>query len=200
MENQCLWFGTVGDIRKERGEGMKILNGFYACLILMILMTGCSSKDPILGEEEVDTITSWMISYEDDNTIQFTNGVKLVLPDTWVGKVVYEEVSGNSDASTLWICEKEAAEAGLGGNLLRLTFEQKKDDNSKIYLFDQAKVLGIYSGKEGEYILICEPSREGAYIESKKEYFFELFEHVNEVQVITDSIENFHNCDAKDVD
>ena len=145
------------------------------------------------------------------NVLQFTNGLRLILPEAWNDKIVLEK---NDLINTLYISEKNNANADGGGELVHLFYigHNEEDltfsaDNPYRFFGEDArnihKVLGVYRTEDNEYALIYTRYSDADYTNEDpklRKDFQDLYKYVDEVQVITDNMPGFTECGLEDLD
>ena len=145
------------------------------------------------------------------NVLQFTNGLRLILPEAWNDKIVLEKYDL---INTLCISEKNNANAGGGGELVHLFYigHSEEDltfsaDNPYRFFGEDArnihKVLGVYRTEDNEYALIYTRYSDADYTNEDPKLckdFQDLYKYVDEVQVITDNMPGFTECGLEDLD
>lgn len=141
----------------------------------------------------------------DGSTITFATGLEIILPEDWAGKTVLSTDWGpehHPTSSSVFICEKANAQAGVGGTLFYLDF-YLHEKGSEYAIFGTDKVLGTYKQGDAEYVLIFGLPREMNYVEGNeamKEAYESLSASVDRVLVKTDAVTGFTECDAEDLD
>lgn len=145
------------------------------------------------------------------NVLQFTNGLRLILPEAWNDKIVLEK---NDSINTLYISEKNNASADGGGELVQLFYVSHSEDgltfsaDNPFTIFGENaqknhKVLGVYRTEDDEYALIYTRYSDTDYTNEDpklRKDFQALYRYVDEVQVITDNMPGFTECGLDDLD
>lgn len=197
MKNKCLWiicciFVLTACKQKNESE-----------LIIKDTLEETKSRQKIYSEEN----GQWQKKDSDsEKVLNFVTGMKIVLPDEWVGNVEISVWPSLEDyGGKLAISEKQNLEAGASGDLLYLDYVNKKIAKDKPYqIFDTERVLGVYRpNEETEYALILELPREMTWVEGDKnlkEIYDQFSVQIEELQVITEDISGFTECTANDVE
>lgn len=145
------------------------------------------------------------------NVLQFTNGLRLILPEAWNDKIVLEK---NDSINTLYISEKNNANADGGGELVQLFYVSHSEDgltfsaDNPFTIYGENaqknhKVLGVYRTEDNEYALIYTRYSDTDYTNEDpklRKDFQALYRYVDEVQVITDNMPGFTECGLDDLD
>lgn len=140
---------------------------------------------------------------ENTNVLQFVTGLKVVLPEEWAGKVVFNTDIGpeyDPYVNTLAVCEKTNNAKQQCGVLFYLElFKYEKGNTS----YTMSKVLGIYKQGDNEYVLTYMEPHDLQYIEGdeeKKTAYEELFSQIEEIQIVTESMAGFTPCTIDDLE
>lgn len=139
------------------------------------------------------------------SAITFVTGLEIILPEDWAGKTVLSTDWGpehHLTSSSVFICEKTNAQADVGGILFRLDF-YLHEEGAEYAIFGTDKVMGTYKQGDAEYALIFGLPREMNYVEgdeAMKEAYESLSASVDRVQIKTDAVSGFTECDAEALD
>lgn len=162
--------------------------------------------EPATGQAALSMEDFWKPEGDTDgSTITFATGLEIILPEDWAGKTVLSTDWGpehHPTSSSVFICEKTNAQAGVGGILFYLDF-YLHEKGSEYAIFSTDKVLGTYKQGDAEYALIFRLPREMNYVEgdeAMKEAYESLSASVDRVLVKTDAVTDFTECDAEDLD
>lgn len=141
---------------------------------------------------------------EPSNTLTFATGLKIVLPQEWVGKILIDThiASVNPRNNTLIVREKENAEAGAGGDLFYLDL-LLLTDTTQINVYPSDTILGIYTQGNAKYAFILQIPREMNYVEGDnemKKLYEDFSSDVNSVQIITENMAGFEKVSEEDLD
>ena len=141
---------------------------------------------------------------EDTNVLNFVNGLQIILPEDWNGKIVTSASTPFNYGDTLIISEKRNAEAGVGGVLLYLDYINRNISLEYPYqIYQVDTVLGVYKQEDEEYALILRMPREMNYVEGNeemKQVYEDLKASIDKVQIVTDNISGFTECGIDSVD
>lgn len=167
---------------------------------------GQQTSERYLAEKPLSMEDFWKIEGEDDSdTLTFATGLEIRLPEHWVGKIVTDTELGpvhDPFDHTLFICEKENAQAGAGGVLFSLVF-LKHEETVTYSIFQVNTVLGVYEQGGEEYVLIQEMPREMCYVEGNEDMkrdYENLSATVEEVLIKTEQMTGFTECGIEDLD
>ncbi len=142
---------------------------------------------------------------DDEHTLKFITGLEVILPDSWIGKTVYDVETGPKNApasTTLIVSEKTNAEADGSGVLCYLTFYLHEEGEEQ-YLFETDRVLGLYEQSGKQYVLVLELPREMMYVEGDAELranYEALSAYTDLLQIKTGEMSDFTECGAEDLE
>lgn len=188
------------------------------CCILVLTACQQKNEDELITEETLreDKSDKEMFSKKNgywqekdsasEKVLNFVTGMKIILPDEWVGNVEISVWPSLEDyGGKLAISEKQNLEAGASGDLLYLDYVNKKiAENEPYQIFDTETVLGVYKpNEEIEYALILELPREMTWVEgdkNMKEIYDQFSGQIEELQIITEDMPGFIECSISDVE
>lgn len=140
---------------------------------------------------------------ENTNVLQFVTGLKVVLPEEWAGKIVFDTDIGPEHEpyiNTLIVYENTNYAAQQCGVLFYLElFKYEKGYMS----YTMSNVLGVYKQGDSEYVLTYMEPRDLQYIEGdeeKKAAYKELFSHIDKIQIVTQNMAGFTPCTIDDLE
>lgn len=136
-----------------------------------------------------------------NGTLRFATGLEIVFPKGWQGKTVLNSADELDDTGIVAICEKENAEAGLGGDLFYLYFFEYTENMTT--LNDWEKVLGLYRQGGKEYVLVQDRPGDRCYSEDDQELidaYLSLSETLEDVVIKTDDMPGFTKCGIEDLE
>ena len=137
-------------------------------------------------------------SAEDDHIFKFATGLELVLPENWIGKVVFDTDLGPI-SHALVVREKTNWEAANCGDLFYLNFCLYEEDAN---IMTYGTVLGLYKQGDTAYALILEEPGDLSYMEGDaafKAAYEEVHADFDSIQIKTNGISNFIELNVQDL-
>ena len=163
---------------------------------MFVIISGCAGKSDTLLLQDF-----WNKEETDDNdSMKFVTGLEIIFPKEWRGNIV-TDTDISSDSNTISICEKENAQAGIGGAVFYLNFFEYTEDMHVIMSWD--KVLGLYKQGEKEYVLVLVMPGDRQYSEDDEiliNAYIRLSETLDDVIIKTDSMHEFTECGVEDLE
>ena len=134
----------------------------------------------------------------DDHIFKFATGLELVLPESWIGKVVFDTDLGPI-SHALVVREKTNWDAANCGDLFYLNFCLYEEDAN---IMTYGTVLGLYRQGDTAYALILEEPGDLSYVEGDdafKAAYEEVHADFDSIQIKTDRMTNFIELDVQDL-
>ena len=134
----------------------------------------------------------------DDHIFKFATGLELVLPENWIGKVVFDKDLGPI-SHALVVREKTNWEAANCGDLFYLNFCLYEEDAN---IMTYGTVLGVYKQGDIAYALILEEPGDLSYVEGDaafKAAYEEVRADLDSIQIKTHGMSNFIELDVQDL-
>ena len=183
-----------------------ILNA--AAVLVCGILTACSDQ-VVQDNQNQETKTPvalkdfWLTEdSKNDNVLKFATGLEIVLPEEWVGKVVLDSDTGPENdpcVNTLTVCEKTNAEEQCG----ILFYLELTNYDRDVMSYTFSTVLGLYKQGDTEYVLGFMKPRDLQYVEGdeeKKVAYEQLFSEIDEVRIVTESMDGFTPCTIDDLE
>lgn len=164
-----------------------------------------SSDSRNLPDKKITDLWEQIEVKDEKNVLEFVTGLQIVLPEEWKDKIIIRtEPAVQSYGGGIVVCEKKNAEADAGGTLFLLEYFKYDEAAIAPYeIFGTDKVLGVYHRGEDIYALVFELPREMNYAEGNEEMkkaYEEVSTFVDKVQIITEHMEGFTECELDDLD
>ena len=134
----------------------------------------------------------------DDHIFKFATGLELVLPENWIGKVVFDTDLGPI-SHALVVREKTNWEAANCGDLFYLNFCLYEEDAN---IMTYGTVLGLYKQGDTAYALILEEPGDLSYVEGDaafKAAYEEVRADFDSIQIKTNDMSNFIELNVQDL-
>ncbi len=169
------------------------------------MLTACSKEKTDSVPESVGGTGYWKHSVidnaETETNLYFDNGLEVILPLEWSGKIV-TSIEGN----TMLFCEKENAQESAGGVLFSLSYINgiTFSDSKQYEVYEKMEsVLGIYKESDNiECALVLSLPRDMNYVEQNEEMkklYDDAYSFVDQVHVITDNMKDFVPLTVEDI-
>lgn len=134
----------------------------------------------------------------DDHIFKFATGLELVLPESWVDKVVFDTDLGPI-SHALVVREKTNWDAANCGDLFYLNFCLYEEDAN---IMTYGTVLGLYKQGDMAYALILEEPGDLSYVEGdavRQAAYEEVRADFDSIQIKTDGMTNFIELDVQNL-
>lgn len=199
---------------------MRKIVSYLLFALLSAIIAGCAKEEENISIENSSALMSeegaildnnrdvtlnledfWGIETNEDNTVKFVTGLEMIVPDEWRENIVYETESDNSSFNRLLVCEKENADAGLGGILFCLEYVEYTENPTVI--MDGDMVFGLYEQGDKEYVLLLTWPGDRQYSEDNQvliNAYIELSSIAENVTVDTNQMSHFTEKDISELE